>query len=161
MNYADIKKVDVANGPGVRVSLFVSGCTHACKGCFNSIAWDFNYGKKFTKKEEKQILELLRPDHISGFSVLGGEPLQQDDTLLHFLEKVKKTYPQKTIWLYTGYCYEDVKDREIMKYIDVLVDGKFVEEKKQLNLAFRGSSNQRVIDVKQTIQSGKICQLYI
>lgn len=163
MNYADIKYVDVANGIGVRVSLFVSGCNHKCKGCFNSEAWDFNYGKKFTLKTQNEISDMLSKTYIKGLSVLGGEPLQQDKTLLLFLKYVKKLLPQKDIWLYTGYVYEEIKDREELNYVDVLVDGPFIEEKKNVNLKYRGSENQRIIDVKETKAKGSIilCKEYM
>lgn len=163
MNYADIKYVDVANGIGVRVSLFVSGCNHKCKGCFNSEAWDFNYGKKFTLKTQNEISDMLSKTYIKGLSVLGGEPLQQDKTLLLFLKYVKKLLPQKDIWLYTGYVYEEIKDREELNYVDVLVDGPFIEEKKSVNLKYRGSENQRIIDVKETKAKGSIilCKEYM
>lgn len=163
MNYADIKYVDVANGIGVRVSLFVSGCNHKCKGCFNSEAWDFNYGKKFTLKTQNEISDMLSKTYIRGLSVLGGEPLQQDKTLLLFLKYVKKLLPQKDIWLYTGYVYEEIKDREELNYVDVLVDGPFIEEKKSVNLKYRGSENQRIIDVKETKAKGSIilCKEYM
>lgn len=163
MNYADIKYVDVANGVGVRVSLFVSGCNHKCKGCFNSEAWDFNYGKKFTLKTQNEISDMLSKTYIRGLSVLGGEPLQQDKTLLLFLKYVKKLLPQKDIWLYTGYVYEEIKDREELNYIDVIVDGPFIEEKKNVNLKYRGSNNQRIIDVKETKAKGSIilCKEYM
>ena len=167
MNYAAIKKTDVANGPGVRVSLFVSGCTHYCKGCFNSEAWDFAYGQPFTGDTVEEILDALAPSYIRGFSVLGGEPLEpaNRDTVWELLQKVKETYPEKTIWLYTGYEYEkDLLRWEaegeqtvtgILSLIDVLVDGEFVEEKKNLRLSFRGSENQRLIDVKKTREQGQ------
>ena len=167
MNYAAIKKTDVANGPGVRVSLFVSGCTHYCKGCFNSEAWDFAYGQPFTGDTAEEILDALAPSYIRGFSVLGGEPLEpaNRDTVWELLQKVKETYPEKTIWLYTGYEYEkDLRRWEaegeqtvtgILSLIDVLVDGEFVEEKKNLRLSFRGSENQRLIDVKKTREQGQ------
>ncbi|MGN0424868.1 MAG: anaerobic ribonucleoside-triphosphate reductase activating protein [Acetatifactor sp.] len=167
MNYATIKKTDVANGPGVRVSLFVSGCTHYCKGCFNSEAWDFAYGQPFTEDTAGEILNALAPSYIRGFSVLGGEPLEpaNRDTVWELLRKVKETYPEKTIWLYTGYEYEkDLLRWEaegektvtgILSLIDVLVDGEFVEEKKNLRLSFRGSENQRLIDVKKTREQGQ------
>ena len=167
MNYATIKKTDVANGPGVRVSLFVSGCTHACKGCFNSEAWDFCYGKKFTAETEEEILQALAPDYIRGFSVLGGEPMEPENrgTVLEILKKVRAAYPQKDIWCYTGYDYEKDLLRwereeqlitELLSLIDVLVDGEFVEEKKNLRLAFRGSENQRLIDVKKSRAEGHV-----
>ena len=163
MNYATIKKYDIANGIGVRVSLFVSGCNHRCKGCFNSEAWDFNYGKKFDINAENEILHVLEKPYIKGLSVLGGEPLQQDSTLLEFLRKVKSKFPNKSIWLYTGYTYEQIKDKKELDYIDVLVDGKFVEALKDIGLQFRGSSNQRIIDVKATKENSKIilCNEYM
>lgn len=167
MYYATIKKTDVANGPGIRVSLFVSGCTHACKGCFNSEAWDFCYGKEFTAEAEEEILQALAPEYIRGFSVLGGEPMepQNRETVLQILKKVHAAYPQKDIWCYTGYDYEKDLLRwereeqlmtELLSLIDVLVDGEFVEEKKNLRLAFRGSENQRLIDVKKSRAEGRV-----
>ncbi len=159
MNYAAIKKTDVANGPGVRVSLFVSGCTHYCKGCFNREAWDFQYGNPYTDAVEKEILKALEPTYIRGLSVLGGEPFEEENrfTVLELLKKGKERYPQKDIWCYTGYDYEKDLCRwisegreeieQMLTLIDVLVDGEFVEEKKNLRLAFRGSENQRLIDV--------------
>ena len=163
MNYATIKKYDIANGIGVRVSLFVSGCNHRCKGCFNSEAWDFNYGKKFDVNAENEILHVLEKPYIKGLSVLGGEPLQQDNTLLEFLKKVRNKFPSKSIWLYTGYTYEQIKDKKELDYVDVLVDGKFVEALKDISLQFRGSSNQRIIDVKATKENSKIvlCNEYM
>lgn len=170
MNYARIKKTDVANGPGVRVSLFVSGCTRACKGCFNSEAWDFNYGEPFTVETEAEIMQALDHDYIKGFSVLGGEPmeLQNRGTVLELLRKVREAYPAKSIWCYTGYDYEEdllrwsaEGDRtvtELLGLIDVLVDGRFVEGKKDMRLAFRGSGNQRLIDLKATKKAGhRVC----
>ena len=152
MNYADIKIADVANGKGVRVSLFVSGCTHHCKGCFNSQAWDFNYGKEFTEKEISKIIQELNHPYVSGLSILGGEPLEYTNQkgLLPLVKRIKEELPNKNIWCYTGYTFdEDVmgkmfenwkETKELMTYIDVLVDGKFEENKKDLNLKFRGSS---------------------
>lgn len=175
MNYAAIKKTDVANGPGVRVSLFVSGCTHGCKGCFNREAWDFHYGNPYTPEIEEEILDLLKPSYIRGLSVLGGEPFEEQNrlTVLNLLKRTKERFPNKDIWCYTGYDYE--KDllvwiaegrqevEEMLVYIDVLVDGEFVEERKNLRLPFRGSENQRLIDVQATIHSinGKICEKII
>ena len=142
MNYAMIKKTDVANGPGVRVSLFVSGCTHACKGCFNSEAWDFAYGEPYTAETEKEILQALSHGYIKGFSVLGGEPMEQNNrpTVLELLQKIRETYPEKSIWCYTGYDFEkdllrwkaegDRTVGELLDLIDVLVDGEFVEKKR-------------------------------
>lgn len=152
MNYATIKPVDIANGDGVRVSLFVSGCTHHCKGCFNEVAWDFNYGYPFTDDIERDILNLCDRFYIRGLSVLGGEPLDPHNVerLLVLCRNFKLIYPDKTIWLYTGYKWEDVKHLEIMNYIDVLVDGRFVQELRDLRLKFRGSSNQRIIDVQMS-----------
>ena len=161
MNYANIKRTDVANGPGIRVSLFVSGCTHGCRGCFNKEAWDFHYGEEYTALVEEEILRLLAPDYIRGLSVLGGEPMepQNREAVLGLLRKVRQRYPQKDIWCYTGYDYEkDILSwaqqqeavRELLSLIDVLVDGEFVEERKNLRLAFRGSENQRLIDVKES-----------
>ena len=168
MYYADIKRIDVANGEGVRVSLFVSGCRHHCKDCFNPEAWDFKYGKEYTEDTEKQILEYLKLDHIAGLSLLGGDPLEPEnqETVLKLVKKAKEIYPQKDIWCYTG-CTLDgdilegkYKDnpitQELIKNIDILVDGEFVAEQKDLKLKFRGSSNQRVIDVQQTLKTGKI-----
>lgn len=168
MNYATIKPFDVANGPGVRVSLFVSGCTHCCKGCFNEEAWDFNYGEKFTVKEEIRILEALSHDYIKGFSLLGGEPFEPKNQaeLCDFLVKIKQKYPEKDIWCYTGYDFERdllsgrLCDKEItmkmLSCIDILVDGRFIEEKKNLKLRFKGSENQRIIDVRKSIQENRI-----
>lgn len=168
MNYADIKKIDVANGEGVRVSVFVSGCNHHCKGCFNQCAWDFNYGKKFTEKEEQQIIDYMNHDYISGLSLLGGEPLEpkNQEGLLPLVKKVKEKFPNKNIWCYTGFDFEkDVvgkmaknneTTRELLKYIDIIVDGKFEEDKKDLKLQFRGSSNQKIVDVKKSLQTGQI-----
>lgn len=164
MNYATIKTHDVANGPGVRVSLFVSGCTHHCKGCFNSETWDFAYGKEFTKETEDEIIEALKPNYIKGFSLLGGEPFEPENqrALYPFLKRVKETYPDKKIWCYSGYLFDtellgesrarcEVTDR-MLSLIDVLVDGEFKEELKKLSLRFKGSENQRIIDVKKSLK---------
>lgn len=168
MNYATIKPFDVANGPGVRVSLFVSGCTHHCKGCFNEVAWDFQYGEPFTEEVIEYILDLLKPDYIAGLSLLGGEPLEliNQRGLLPLLRRVKERYPTKDIWCYSGYLFDaDIlgkmavkqkETKEFISYLDVLVDGKFIEEKKNINLRFRGSENQRVILVKDSLRSEKI-----
>ncbi len=168
MKYATIKEIDVANGPGIRVSLFVSGCTHHCKGCFNPETWNFNYGDDFTPEVEDRILEAMKPAYIKGFSLLGGEPFepQNQETLLPFLRRVKAAYPDKTIWCYSGYDFE--KDmltgnlgpwevtHEMLTLIDVLVDGEFVLEKKNPNLRFRGSENQRVIRVADSLNSDTV-----
>lgn len=145
MRYADIKYPDVANGKGVRVSLFVQGCSRHCKGCFNQQTWDFNGGKKFGNNEYKKIMEYLDYPWVAGLSVLGGEPLEQDIELENMLKEIKMKYPNKDIWMWTGYTYEDVKDMPILQYVDYLVDGEFLEDKKNLALEFRGSSNQRII----------------
>lgn len=168
MNYATVKTHDVANGPGVRVSLFVSGCTHRCKGCFNAEAWDFDYGEPFTKEVEDEIIKALAPSYIKGFSLLGGEPFEpcNQKVLVGLLERIRATYPQKTVWCYSGYDFErdmlshrlgdaDVTDR-MLRAIDVLVDGEFIEEQKDLALRFRGSANQRIIDVPRSLESGKV-----
>ncbi len=168
MKYADIKIADVANGTGVRVSLFVSGCNHHCKGCFNKQAWDFDYGKEFTEEDIDKIIKELDHPYVSGLTLLGGEPLeyQNQKGLLPLVKKVKEKFPDKSIWCYTGYTFDkDVEGnmfenwpetKELMQYIDVLVDGKFEEDKKDLNLKFRGSSNQRIIDVPQSLKVHKI-----
>ncbi len=167
MNYADIKRIDVANGEGVRVSVFVSGCNHHCKGCFNECAWDFNYGNEFTEKQEEEVLKDLNHDYISGLTLLGGEPLEPVNQagLLPLVKKVKEKFPDKKIWCYTGFDFEkDVvgkmakqseTTKELLNYIDVIVDGKFEEEKKDLKLKFRGSSNQRILDVKESLKENK------
>lgn len=168
MNYADIKNIDVANGPGVRVSLFVSGCSHHCEDCFNKETWDFNYGALFGEKEIDTILEHLSHSHIKGLSLLGGEPFEftNQQGILPLLRKVKEAYPEKDIWCWTGYLFDkDIRDtmmvkwpetREILNYIDILVDGKFEKEKKDLSLRFRGSSNQRIIDVQKSLEAGTV-----
>ena len=167
MNYANIKKYDVANGVGVRVSLFVSGCTHHCKGCFNAEAWDFSYGQPYTEATEEEILAALSHEYIAGLSLLGGEPFepQNQRALLPLLRKFRERYPQKSVWCYSGYTLETdilagrahcVATDEMLSYIDILVDGEFVEEKKDLKLRFRGSSNQRIIDVKRTLSEGTV-----
>lgn len=167
MNYADIKRIDVANGEGVRVSVFVSGCNHHCKGCFNECAWDFNYGNKFTEQQEEEVLKDLDHDYISGLTLLGGEPLEpaNQEGLLPLVKKAKEKFPDKKIWCYTGFDFE--KDivgkmakqsdttKELLKYIDVVVDGKFEEDKKDLKLKFRGSSNQRILDVQESLKENK------
>lgn len=166
MNYAEIKNCDIANGPGVRVSLFVSGCTHRCRGCFNEIAWDFGYGKPFTQETVDMLLKMLDPDHIKGITLLGGEPFepQNQPAVVDFLRQMKEKYPDKTVWAFSGYLFD--KDmlsgrlgkltKEFLSYVDVLVDGPFVEAKKNLSLRFRGSSNQRIIDVPASLQTGEI-----
>jgi anaerobic ribonucleoside-triphosphate reductase activating protein len=151
MNYAEIKKVDIANGPGVRVSLFVSGCRNHCKGCFNPETWDFDYGRPFTRETEDEIIEALRPSWIQGLSILGGEPTEEENAavLIPFLKRVRAVLPDKDIWLYSGYTYEALRDKEILTLVDVLVDGPFLLEQKDAGLAFRGSRNQRIIDLRE------------
>lgn len=168
MNYATIKNCDIANGPGVRVSLFVSGCTHRCKGCFNEIAWDFNYGKPFTQETIDEILKMLEPEHIKGITLLGGEPFepQNQPALLDLLRQIRKKFPHKSIWAFSGYLFDkDILSgrlgpweitKEYLSYLDVLVDGPFILEKKDLSLRFRGSSNQRLIDVPASLQQNKV-----
>lgn len=167
MYYGEIKKADIANGVGVRVSLFVSGCNHRCKGCFNEMTWDFTYGQPFTEETEREILEALQPDYISGLTLLGGEPLEHSNqvALLPLLEKVKELYPNKTIWCYTGFlferdilcrmCKEWTETAKMLSFLDVLVDGPFIEAKKNISLPFRGSENQRLIDIKKSLSSGQ------
>jgi len=151
MNYGAIKKVDVANGPGVRVSLFVSGCRNHCKGCFNPETWDFSYGQPFTKETENEIIEALRPSWIQGLSILGGEPMEPENeaALIPFLERVRAELPGKDIWLYSGYRFEMLHERDILVLVDVLVDGPFDEKEKDAGLAFRGSRNQRIIRLEK------------
>ena len=151
MNYAEIKKVDIANGPGVRVSLFVSGCRNHCKGCFNPETWDFDYGRPFTRETEDEIIEALRPSWIQGLSILGGEPTEEENAavLIPFLKRVRAALPNKDIWLYSGYTYEVLRDKEILTLADVLVDGPFLLEQKDAGLAFRGSRNQQIIDLRE------------
>ena len=165
MHYADIKKVDVANGPGVRVSLFVSGCTHRCEECFNPETWDFNYGVPFGEAEIERILTLLSPDHIRGLSLLGGEPFEpaNQEAVLELVRRVREKLPQKTIWCYSGYLFEELAagkvgdhSRALLEGLDVLVDGPFVLAKKDLGLRFRGSSNQRIIDVPASLEAGTV-----
>jgi anaerobic ribonucleoside-triphosphate reductase activating protein len=158
MNYSSIRQLDIANGPGCRVSIFVSGCEHRCKNCFNPETWNFNYGKAFTDQTMEALLELLKPEHISGLSILGGEPLhpQNREGVLDLVRKVKSVYPSKSIWIWTGYLWEEVSTFLIGSGIDVVVDGKFVEELKDLRLKYRGSSNQRVIDVWKSSLTGPL-----
>lgn len=158
MNYGKIKPVDVANGEGVRVSLFVSGCSHRCKGCFNPELWNYNAGQDMTTDDLCKIIDLCSKSYISGLSLLGGEPLDPKnvEVVAGVAQIFKQKFPHKTIWCYTGYRYETVKHLPIMKYIDVLVDGQFVEGLKDPRLKFRGSSNQRIIDVKKSRETGKI-----
>lgn len=168
MNYCNIKNFDIANGYGVRVSLFVSGCTNACKGCFQPETWDFEYGNPFTKKTEDEILKMMDEDFIDGLTLLGGDPFEpaNQKALIGFLKRVRKERPTKNIWAFTGFTFEELKTEgsysrtdvtdEILDLIDVLIDGRFEEDKKDIRLQFRGSSNQRLIDMNLTRKRGEI-----
>lgn len=167
MNYANIKTYSIENGTGVRVSLFVSGCTHHCKDCFNEQAWDFGYGNPFTEETENAVIEALTPDYMAGITLLGGEPMEPVNQrgLLPLLKRIRKELPQKTVWAYTGYVYEDLLEggrahcevtEELLSLCDILVDGPFIAEKKNISLRFRGSENQRIIDLKATRETGKV-----
>ncbi len=168
MNYATIKYYDIANGPGVRVSLYVSGCRNHCKNCFNPETWDFKYGEPFTAEVEEKIIQGLKPTYIKGFTLLGGDPFEPENqkVLAPFLERLRAAYPEKSFWAFTGYDFE--KDlltgklgdlntvMRMLDCLDVLVDGRFVEELKDLNLLFRGSANQRIILVKQSLKEDNV-----
>lgn len=168
MNYAAIKNCDIANGPGVRVSLFVSGCTHHCPGCFNEVAWDFHYGEPFTEQTVDAILRMMAPAYIKGLTLLGGEPFEPSNqpAIVELLRRVRAQYPQKSIWAFSGYLFDrDILSgrlgpweitKEYLSYLDVLVDGPFVQEKKNLSLRFRGSENQRIINVPESLRRGEI-----
>lgn len=169
MNYSEIKYFDIANGPGVRTSLFVSGCTHYCKGCFNEKAWNFEAGLPYTAEAESEIISSLLPDYIAGLTILGGEPMEirNQEGIVGLIKKIRKELPEKTIWVFSGYTFEELLDKgnlrchgrhtmEILKNIDVLVDGRFVLELKNLSLKFRGSSNQRIINMKRSLAENKI-----
>jgi anaerobic ribonucleoside-triphosphate reductase activating protein len=158
MRYSQIRNLDIANGPGCRVSLFVSGCEHRCKGCFNPETWNFDHGREFTEDTLNSILKLAEPDYISGLSILGGEPAHPRNLpeVLGLARKFKEKYPDKTIWLWTGYLWEEVASDLVDSGIDVVVDGKFVEELKDFRLKYRGSSNQRVILVEASLKNNNI-----
>ena len=167
MNYGNIKYSDIANGVGVRTTLFVSGCTHACPGCFQPETWAFSYGEEFTPEVEDEIIESLRPSWIAGLTVLGGEPMEpaNQEALAPFLKRVKEELPNKTIWVYTGDAYEDlvlggprctIDTADLLSCVDVLVDGPFVEAEKDVSLRFRGSANQRIIDMPATLATGTV-----
>lgn len=167
MNYGAIKKCDIANGVGVRTVLFVSGCTHHCKGCFQPETWNFDYGERYTKETEDEIIESLRPDYVDGITPLGGEPFEPENQreLVKLLRRIKKELPQKTVWSFSGYTYEELTGdsravcevtNEMLSMLDVLVDGEFVEAKRNISLRFRGSENQRLIDMNKTRKEGKI-----
>ena len=172
MNYGNIKNYDIANGEGVRVTLFVSGCTNHCKNCFQPLTWDFNYGQPFTKETEDQIIEMLKPKVITGLTLLGGEPFDPENQreLVHLVKRVKETYPNKSIWSYTGFILDqDILDGgrkhcevtdEFLSYIDVLVDGPFVEELKDISLKFRGSKNQRIFDLQKSLEQMEYVPYY-
>lgn len=166
MNYANIKKRDIANGTGVRVTLFVSGCTHHCKGCFQPETWDFAYGRPFTQETEDELLEALSPTFINGLTLLGGEPFEPENqrALLPFLRRVRSAYPDKTIWAFSGYTWEELTGQSrarceatgaLLSLVDVLVDGEFVEALRDISLRFRGSSNQRLLDVPASLAAGR------
>ena len=167
MNYGNIKRLDIANGDGVRVSLFVSGCRNRCKGCFQPETWNFDYGKPFTPETEEAVLQALEPSYVEGLTLLGGEPFEPENqrVLVELLKKVRSRCPQKSVWSYSGYTIDQIRGEghphcevsdEMLSMIDVLVDGKFVEELKDISLKFRGSSNQRILDVKKTLAQGEI-----
>ena len=165
MNYATIKNCDIANGPGVRVSLFVSGCTHRCPGCFNEVAWDFDYGEPFTEEVMDRILDMLRPSYVRGLTLLGGEPFEPRNQagVVELLRRIKKEMPEKSIWAFSGYLFDrDILSgrlgdtSEYLSYLDVLVDGPFILAKKNLSLRFRGSENQRIIDVPASLKAGEV-----
>ncbi|WP_449148483.1 anaerobic ribonucleoside-triphosphate reductase activating protein [Stomatobaculum sp.] len=168
MNYGQVFYADTANGIGARISLFVSGCTHHCPGCFNEETWDFNFGDPFTKEVEDDIIEHLRPSYIDGLSLLGGEPMeaQNQRALLPFLERVKQEVPHATVWIYSGYTFEELLDtenrrchtevtRRILELADILVDGKFILAEKDVKLRFRGSRNQRILELKESLKENR------
>lgn len=168
MNYGQIFYADTANGIGARISLFVSGCTHHCPGCFNEETWDFNFGDPFTREVEDDIIERLRPSYIDGLSLLGGEPMeaQNQRALLPFLERVKHEVPHATVWIYSGYTFEELLDetnsrchteatRRILELADILVDGKFILAEKDMKLRFRGSRNQRILELKESLKENR------
>lgn len=167
MNYGAIKKCDIANGVGVRTVLFVSGCTHHCKGCFQPETWNFDYGESYTKETEDEIIESLKPDYVDGITLLGGEPFEPENQreLVKLLRRIKKELPKKTVWSFSGYTYEELTGdsravcevtNEMLSMLDVLVDGEFIEAKRNISLRFRGSENQRLIDMNKTRKEGKI-----
>ena len=158
MRFAQIRKEDISNGPGIRVSLFVQGCNRHCDGCFNPETWDYDKGQIFNRRIQELFLDLGKEKKITGFSILGGEPLDQDERMFELIKKIKERYPDKTIWMWTGHTYEDLTDKqmEIVKLIDVLIDGPFIISQKCPGKRFRGSMNQRIIDIKKTLESGTI-----
>lgn len=158
MRFLKIRSEDISNGPGIRVSIWVQGCNRHCPGCFNPETWDFDGGRLFNRRVKIQFLDLAKDKKIVGFSILGGEPLQQGKDMLDLVKSMKEEYPDKTIWMWTGYKYEDLDDEqlEIVSYVDILVDGEFINAQKCPGKRFKGSSNQRIIDVKKTLEMGKI-----
>lgn len=161
MHYAALKPLDIANGPGIRVSLFVSGCRNRCKNCFNPETWSFDYGQEFTYDTMAEIDSLMNSPHISGLSILGGDPFEPENRaeVERLCKFVRYYHPEKSIWMWTGYLYEDLKHLPVMRYIDVLVDGRFEEDLKDLRLKYRGSSNQRVIDVRESLIEDDVIEL--
>ena len=159
MRYNKIRKMDIADGPGVRVSIFFQGCSFHCKNCFNSETWDFLGGKEFTDREIDEIIELSKPEHIAGLSILGGEPMHPKnvDGTTKLAKAFKEKYPNKNLWMWSGFTYEkNLKDKEAMKYVDVLVDGQYIDGLRNPMLKWKGSANQRVIDVQKSLKSGKV-----
>ncbi|MCR5482850.1 MAG: anaerobic ribonucleoside-triphosphate reductase activating protein [Bacilli bacterium] len=156
--YNKIRKMDISNGPGVRVSIFMQGCIFHCEGCFNPETWDFKCGNEFTDETVEEVLRLCEPDHIKGLSILGGEPMHPKniEATTKLAKEFKKRYPNKTIWSWTGFTFEDIKDKEVFKYIDVLIDGQFKIALRNPNLRWKGSSNQRVIDVQKSLRKGEV-----
>ena len=158
MRYASIRKMDISNGPGLRVSIFFQGCPFHCKNCFNPETWDFNGGEEYTSEVQKRVLDLAKLSHIKGLSILGGEPLDDKNIngVLELAKSFKEMYPDKSIWLWTGNTFDNKKDKEIMKYLDVVVDGQYKDELRDPRLKWKGSSNQRVIDVKKSLEKGSV-----
>ena len=161
MNYNKIRKMDISNGPGVRVSIFMQGCEFHCKNCFNPETWDFKKGKEFTDKTIERVLELADKEYIQGLSILGGEPMHPKniDNTLKLVKVFKEKYPEKDIWVWSGFLFDNLKDKEVLKYINVLVDGQYKDELHDFRLKYRGSSNQRVIDVSKSLKRGKVCEI--
>ena len=159
MRYNKIRKMDIADGPGVRVSIFFQGCSFHCKNCFNSETWDFLGGKEFTDREIDEIIELSKPEHIAGLSILGGEPMHPNNIegTTRLAKRFKEVYPNKTIWTWSGFLFDEyLMDKEVSKYLDVVVDGQYVDDLRNPNLKWKGSSNQRVIDVKKSLERGDV-----
>ena len=161
MNYNKIRKMDISNGPGVRVSIFMQGCEFHCKNCFNPETWDFKKGKEFTDKTIERVLKLADKEYIQGLSILGGEPMHPKniDNTLKLVKVFKEKYPEKDIWVWSGFLFDNLKDKEVLKYINVLVDGQYKDELHDFRLKYRGSSNQRVIDVSKSLKRGKVCEI--